>query len=137
MATNSNIFKGPLSPRVHGYFDYGAAALLFLAPSLFDFSGTPAWLSYLAAFALLGVSVLTAYPLGLLKLIPFPTHGVIEAAAAVALIISPWLFGFSEFDSARNFFVAVGIAVIGLFAATNYLAAERPKRAAVRRRAQV
>jgi Kef-type K+ transport system membrane component KefB len=131
--------KALLSPRIHGYGDYLIVALLALAPSLFDFSGLPAVLCYVLAVVQLGMSLLTAYPLGVAKIIPFTVHGTIEAVTSIALVLMPFLFGFSRVDSARNFFVILGIGLFLVWLTTNYKAAERPIQGGVglRRRVQV
>lgn len=127
--------KRPLSPRAHGYMDYLSVVVLALSPSLFDFGGLPAILCYAFAVVLLGLSLLTAYPLGAAKVIPFPLHGTMEAISAPLLILAPFLFGFSRDISARNFFIVAGVALGGLYLMTNYRAAERPGgTASVRRR---
>lgn len=114
-----------LSPRVHGYLDYAVVLLLALAPTLFGFVGTPAALCYVLAILQLGMSLMTKYPLGLAKLIPFTVHGGIELVAAIGLIAAPFLFGFSELDGARNFFIGAGLALGGVWLTTNYKAADR------------
>jgi hypothetical protein len=119
--------RGPLSPRVHGFLDYGAILLLFLAPSLFGFSGLPATLLYIVAVAYLAMVLLTAYPLGAAKVIPFTVHGYVEAALAVLFIVAPFILGFSDVVAARNFYVVAGIALGGVFLLTNYRAAEAPR----------
>ena len=115
-----------LSPRVHGYGDYSIVALLALAPTLFNFSGVAAGLCYGLAVVQLGMSLLTAYPLGVAKLLPFTIHGTIEVITSVAMVAAPFLFGFSEVASARNFFIVSGIGLFLVWAVTNYKAAERP-----------
>ncbi|HEX8440248.1 SPW repeat domain-containing protein [Archangium sp.] len=131
--------KAPLSPRIHGYIDYAAVAMLALAPTLFDFSGLPAVLCYVLAVVQLGMSLLTAYPLGAAKIIPFTVHGSIEAATSILLVVAPLLFGFSDVRSARNFFIVSGIALFAVWLTTNYKAAGRPVHGdvGVRRRAHV
>jgi len=114
-----------LSPRNHGYIDYLAVGLLLLAPTLFRFSGLPAALCYVLAVVQGGMSLLTAYPLGVAKLIPFTVHGTIELITSVALVIVPFL-GFSEMVRARNFFIVSGLALFLVWLTTNYQAAERP-----------
>ncbi len=47
-----------LNPRVHGYVDYVAVALLALAPTLFAFGGVAAAICYLAAIGMLGLQPL-------------------------------------------------------------------------------
>jgi hypothetical protein len=41
-------------------------------------------------------SLCTIYELGVLHLIPMPTHLTLDLASGVLLAASPWLFGFSE-----------------------------------------
>lgn len=113
-----------LNPRVHGYVDYVAVALLALAPTLFAFSGVAAAICYLAAIGMLGLSLCTAYPLGMARLVPFTIHGAIEFVGSIAFVVAPWLFGFDVTASARNFFVLFGIAMFGLYMITNYKAAD-------------
>jgi hypothetical protein len=122
------MMRGPLSPKVHGILDYGAIALLFLAPTLFGFGGTAAGILYFIAIVYLGMVLLTAYPMGLAKVIPFTVHGWVEAGLAVFFIIAPFLFGFSDVAAARNFYLVAGIGLGGVFLLTNYQAAERPTR---------
>jgi hypothetical protein len=122
------MMAGPLSPRVHGFIDYGSVVFLVLSPMLFGFSGVPATLCYLFAGALLVLSLITAYPLGVAKLVPFTIHGAIEAVSAVGLVLAPFLFGFSDVPAARNFFLVAGVALGIVFLVTNYKAAERPRR---------
>jgi VIT1/CCC1 family predicted Fe2+/Mn2+ transporter len=126
-----------LSPKIHGYIDYVAVALLALAPSLFGFGGVAAALCYILAVVQLGMSLLTAYPLGVARLIPFTIHGTIEAITSVFLVIAPFLFGFSRVDAARNFFIVGGIALFAVWFVTNYQAAGRPVHEGVRRRIHV
>ena len=123
-----------LSPKVHGYLDYGIVVLLFLAPSLFNFGGTPAKLSYVLGAMQLLMSLMTAYPLGAAKVIPFPTHGGVEVAVTALLVSAPWLFQFSEMTNARNFFVVSGVALALVWFVTDYQAAESHARVRSHRR---
>jgi len=113
-----------LSPRAHAPVDYLLVALFGLAPTLFGFGGIAATLSYALATGVLVMSLLTAYPLGLLKIIPFPVHGYIELAAAPLLIAAPFLLGFDGIESARNLFVVTGAAYAIVFLLTDYEAGE-------------
>lgn len=109
-----------LSARAHGYIDYAVVALLLLAPSLFAFGGVAATICYVAAIAHLALSLLTRYPLGIAKVVPFPVHGAIELAVGIALVAMPWLFNFHFVENARNFFVIAGISVGVVWLLTNY-----------------
>jgi hypothetical protein len=112
-----------LNPRVHGYIDYIAILFLFLAPSIIGFSGLPATLFYVLGIAYLAMVLLTAYPLGLVKLIPFPVHGIVEIVAAIGLVLLPWIAGFAENDPARNTYLFAGIVLFLVWLTTDYKAA--------------
>ena len=114
-----------LNPLVHGYIDYVAVALLTLAPSLFGFTGVAATICYALAVAQLGMSLVTAYPVSMAKLIPFTIHGGVELASSVFLVVAPWLFGFAMVEAARNFFVAAGIGLLLVYLVTDYKAAKQ------------
>lgn len=119
-----------LSPRIHGYLDYVLVALFLLAPTLFGFAGAAATLCYVLAAVQAGMSLLTAYPLGIAKIVPFPVHGALEAAVAVFLFASPWVFNFSYVDAARNFFIASGVLLSLVWIVTDYRAASVPTHSA-------
>ena len=113
-----------LNPRSHGYLDYGAVAVLAVAPTLFGLSAVPAAICYFVAVMQLAMSLITAYPVSLAKIIPFTAHGVLELGVAVALTPSPWLFKFSHEDAARSFFIIAGVSLSLVVLVTNYRAAD-------------
>ena len=117
-----------LTPTIHGVLDYGLALLFLLLPGVLDFPPPAAAASYVIGVVYIVASLVTRYPLGLLKLLPFPVHGVIETIMALAWIALPWLMGFAEHAASRNFFVIAGVALLGVVALTNYRAAELDQR---------
>jgi hypothetical protein len=86
-----------ISTKMHGMEDYAVGVLLIAAPWIFKFAdGTAAqWVPIIIGLAILGMSMLTRYELGLYGLVPMPMHIMIDAGAALLLIASPWLLGFS------------------------------------------
>ncbi|AKF11003.1 hypothetical protein [Sandaracinus amylolyticus] len=114
-----------LSPFVHAVIDYVLVALFALAPTLFGFAGTAATLCATIAIVYLATSLLTAYPLGVAKLVPFPVHGYLELALVPLVAASPWLFGFDTIEAARNAVLALAIAVALLWLTTDYRVIER------------
>lgn len=114
-----------LNPRVHGYIDYLVVLYFLAAPSLFGFSGLPATIFYVLAAAHLTLTLLTAYPLGVVKLIPFPLHGGIELLAGIALVALPWVLGFANTEMlARNIYVLSGAVLFVAWLITDYKTAE-------------
>jgi hypothetical protein len=113
-----------LSPRVHGYLDYGVVALFLLAPTIFGFAGVAASICYILAAVQAGMTLLTAFPMGIAKIIPFTVHGALEVGVSLFLLASPWLFGFDYVPAARNFFIASAVALGLVWVATDYRAAQ-------------
>jgi hypothetical protein len=113
-----------LSPRVHGAIDYLFAALFLLAPTIFRFDGLPATLATGIAVAQLTLAMCTAYPLGLVKAVPFPAHGWIELFMGTSIILAPWIFNFSESLAARNFFLGAGVAWLLVWLVSEYVASQ-------------
>ena len=117
-----------VSPRVHGVLDYLFGVLFLFAPFWFNFASQVAKVSSMVfGAALLLISLLTRYPLGLVRVVPFPVHGGVELVAALALIALPWIGGFEAAMTSRNFFVATGIVLFALWATTDYKAAEETR----------
>jgi hypothetical protein len=113
-----------LSPKIHGFLDFAVILLLFIAPPLLGFPGVAASVSYILGAAYLALVLLTAYPLGLAKLIPFTVHGTIELVLSPLLVAMPWLAGFSEYNAAQYFYVIGGIALFFVWLTTDYKAAD-------------
>ncbi len=93
-----------ISPRVHGFIDYAHATFFFgmaLACRKQNPRAAAAALGT-AAFVLVE-SLLTDYPLGVKRLIPFQTHGKMDAAFAASSFGVPSLFGFDDTGAAAIF----------------------------------
>ena len=113
-----------LKPLWHGVLDYGLAFAFLIAPSVLGFQSEAARsLSQAIGATYIVASLLTRYPLGIVKLIPFPAHGVLETIAALSWIAMPYFAGFSADRAARNFFLSAGIALVLVVGITDYRAA--------------
>lgn len=117
-----------LQPLPHAALDYAWAVKMMSAPWLLGFAKNKrATTSAVGSgLAILGLSLFTRYPLGAVKAISFPVHGVIEATSAAMTIAAPWLYGFAKNKRARWTHVLSGLATLGVVAVTDYQAAERP-----------
>ena len=116
-----------LKPLPHAVIDYAWAGTMMAAPWLFGFSrNRKAKMNAVGSgAAILGLSLLTRYPLGALPLISFPAHGVVETIAGAATVTAPWLMGFSRNRSATWTHVLSGLGTLAVVAMTDYQAAER------------
>ena len=115
-----------LTPRMHGYLDFVVVAAFALAPTLFGFSPVPARISWALAVVHLLLTLSTAFPMGIIKLVPFTVHGAIELIVVIALVAMPWLFSFAGEPVARNFFLAFAVIIFLVWLVTDYKAAEEP-----------
>jgi len=113
-----------LSPRVHGYLDFVVVAAFALAPTVLGFSKTPATIAYALAVIHLLLTLATAFPMGIVKLVPFTVHGAIELVVVFALLGIPFLFGFADEIVARNFFMGFAVVIFLVWLMTDYKAAE-------------
>ncbi len=84
-----------IDAKTHGYVDYCHAALFFTL-ALVNRRKNPraAIASWLTGSCILTQSLLTDYPLGVNPLIPFETHGKMDAGFTVASLLIPTAFGF-------------------------------------------
>lgn len=87
-----------ISVRAHGVIDYIVAVLLVVAPFILGFAnGGPAmWVPIILGIVLAAYSLTTRYPYSVAALIPLPVHLGLDVASGILLLISPWLFGFSQ-----------------------------------------
>ena len=106
----------PITPRLHGLLDYTTAAATAAAPRIFDFPAAAAWVCYALGAGYTGLSLLTDYPLGAKRAVPFKGHGIAEGIIGAALPAVPWALGFAAHRPARNF-------MFGLTALTAVVAA--------------
>ncbi|MGE3975266.1 MAG: hypothetical protein AB7F59_12140 [Bdellovibrionales bacterium] len=109
--------------RIHNVIDYIAGAFLLLCPVVFGFSHIEVAnnVFMFSGAALIGYSLLTKYRYSLLKLIPVKAHMVLDVLIGIAVMLSPWAFGYAEFLTTTQYslhFVS-GIAVILLVAFTD------------------
>lgn len=114
-----------LSPRVHGYLDYTVVVAFAIVPTVLNFSQTPAMVSYILAAVHLTETVITRFPLGLIKVLPFTVHGSIEFVMSFLLVAMPWIFGYANEAAARNYYIGAGIGLFVVWLITDYKAADR------------
>jgi hypothetical protein len=115
-----------LKPLPHAIMDYAWAGMMMASPWLFGFRKNRVATAHAVASggAILGLALMTRYPLGVFKYIPFPVHGVIETVAGAATATAPWLMDFADDERARLTHVVSGLMTFAVVAMTDYQAAE-------------
>ena len=91
-----------LNARIHGVIDLVVVVVFLLAPMLVGLGGRPAAISYTLAVVYLVMVLMTRFPMGLWKTIPFFAHGIVELVIGVFLLILPSFDGYSPGSPARR-----------------------------------
>lgn len=106
-----------IDSRTHGLIDYAHAAF-FLGMAAFCRKRSPraALAALITGSFVLAESLLTDYPMGAMRVLPFETHGRLDAGFAAASLLIPTIFQF-ETAAATKIFKAnafVEATVVGL-----------------------
>ena len=106
---------GPLPLRAHQTIEPIAAILLIAAPWIFGFSenDTATTLSIIVGVIVLVTGMSTRWRMSLVKLIPLRTHFMMDVGVGIALVVLPFIAGFSDHGAATRFFVIAGVLELG------------------------
>jgi hypothetical protein len=107
-----------ISPAVHGILDYVTVLVFLLAPAAVGLSGFAGALSYALAAIHLAMTLVTGFPLGALRLLPFAIHGWVERIVGPALVVLALAAGFD--GAARAFYAVMGLVILLVGALTDY-----------------
>lgn len=110
--------KKILTPTLHGYLDYVTVVLFLAAPSLLGLTGMVGIFAYVLAIIHLAMTLLTDFPLGVYKLVPFHMHGWVERVVGPGLVLLSFVLGFAQ--TATSFYVLIGIVIILVGLLTDY-----------------
>lgn len=87
---------------VHAYLDYPVAAALLGLPFVLGLGqSTPIalWLSVATGVAALALTVLTNHKTGLIRVIPYKIHVLVDAAVGAVFLAAPFVFNFTGIDA--------------------------------------
>lgn len=109
-----------INETLHGILDYVLVIFLVLSPTLFPLSPMVATFTYVLAGVHLILTILTDFKPGIVKLIPFRIHGIIEFVVAVALFGLAFYFGNVGTAADQYFYMSFAIAILLVWLLTNY-----------------
>ena len=105
----------------HAIADYAVGITLVVVALASGGSAGAVGTGVVVGVTVLAVSMLTKYPLGVVKVLPFTIHSAGDYLAAALLLAAPWTLNFADGDSGITaFYVAAGIAVLAVSLITNY-----------------
>jgi hypothetical protein len=105
----------------HAIADYAVAASLIVVALAVGGSDEAVATGVVVGAVVAVVSMLTRYPLGVWKVVPFTVHSAGDYLAAALLLIAPWALNFADGDGGLTaFYVVAGLAVLAVSLITNY-----------------
>ena len=126
--TNSELTPTPpltkaISPAQHAVLDYGVAATFFaFGFAMLSRHRPAATLAFLNGGMIVGMSLLTDYPGGVIRTLSFRTHRSGDIMQAAVAGLGPILMGFSK-DSEATYFYGQAASEAAVIAATDWNAA--------------
>ncbi len=110
-----------LPAQLHAVADYAVGALLIIVALAVGGSAGAVGTGVVVGVTVLVVSMLTKYPLGVLKVLPFPVHSAGDYLAAALLIASPFALKYTSADGGlAAFYIVAGLAVLAVSLVTDY-----------------
>jgi hypothetical protein len=106
---------------LHAIADYAVGAGLIIIALAVGGSGKAVAAGVVVGATVLVVSMLTKYPLGVAKVLPFTVHSAGDYLAAALLLIAPFALNFHSSDTGLTaVYIVAGLAVLGVSLITNY-----------------
>ena len=106
---------------LHAIADYAVGASLIVVALAVGGADKAVATGIVVGAVVLAVSMLTRYPLGVLKVLPFTVHSAGDYLAATLLVAAPFALNFNGGDTGLTaFYLAAGFAVLAVSLITNY-----------------
>lgn len=105
----------------HAIADYAVGVTLIAVALIVGGTGVAVATGVGVGAVVLVVSMLTRYPLGVAKVLPFTVHSAGDYLAAALLVLAPFLLGFTDTDGGlAAFYIVAALAVLAVSLVTNY-----------------
>jgi hypothetical protein len=106
---------------LHAIADYAVGASLIVLALIVGGSAAAIATGVVVGATVLGVSMLTNYPLGVKKVLSFQLHSAGDYLAATLLLVAPFALKFNHSDAGLTaLYIVAGIAVVAVSLVTNY-----------------
>jgi hypothetical protein len=101
-----------ITKNIHALLDYPVALMLMTAPfvlGLGDSAPAAKWLAVATGVAALLLTILTDHKLGVIRVLPYGLHVIVDGMVGLTFLVAPFAFGFEGLDA--WFYWANGAAV--------------------------
>src|SRR6516162_10293574 len=119
-----------VTQQVHAILDYPVAANLIITPFLLNLGASnplALWLSVATGIAALLLTILTNHETGLIKVLPYSFHLLVDRIVGIVFAVAPFIFGFQGVDAAFYWINAAAVlAVTFVFNAPGRPARKQP-----------
>ncbi|MEO0979473.1 MAG: hypothetical protein AAFY24_19560 [Pseudomonadota bacterium] len=102
-----------VTKTIHAYLDYPVALSLIALPMVLGLGQSNPlafWLSVATGVAALILTILTDHETGLIRVLPYSFHLIVDFAVGVVFLAAPFVFGFKGIDFA--YYVVNALAVL-------------------------
>ena len=109
-----------ISSKLHGILDYIVVIFLLVSPTIFKMECPVSCFTYSLAGVHFLLTILTRFELGLIKVIPFPVHGIIEFFVAIGLALASFWFNRNGNVLGFYFYLYCAVAIMIVFILTDF-----------------
>lgn len=109
-----------ISTKLHGILDYVVVIFLLASPTVFKMEGQLCSFTYALAAIHFILTIFTKYEPGIIKIIPFQLHGLIEFFVAIALTLVSFWFNKNGNALGYYYYLYFAIAIMLVFILTDF-----------------
>jgi hypothetical protein len=102
-----------VTKRIHAYLDYPVAVALMALPFVLGLGKSNMFafqLSVATGVAAFALTLLTDHHLGVMRLIPYRIHLIVDALVGAVFVLAPFVFSFKGLDT--YYYLINGVAVL-------------------------
>ena len=107
-----------MNKTLHAYLDYPVALGLIAMPFVLGLGAVNPlafWLSVLTGVAALVLTIFTDHQFGIVKILPYKLHLLVDFMVGAAFVVSPFILGFSGLEAVYYWVLgATVLLVVGL-----------------------
>jgi len=104
-----------VTKNIHAYLDYPVAFGLIVIPSLLVLgSSNPLayWLSVVTGVAALILTIFTNHKLGLIRILPYSFHLLVDFLVGLTFLVAPFALGFQGIDAWYYWVIALTVFTV-------------------------